>query len=86
MKRRERFASAERGDLTHLLLWLMDYIRRTLTRQSGQACEETGADMFKRASSTCCHLGGVHVTARSFLAEPRAGENVGARESKVPRG
>ena len=49
MKRRERFASAERGDLILLLPWLMEYTRRTSTRQIGQAREETDADMFKRA-------------------------------------
>ena len=34
MKRRERFASAERGDLTFLLPWLMEYTRRTSTRKA----------------------------------------------------
>ena len=72
MKRRERFASAERGDLTLLLPWLMEYTRRTSMRQIGQAREETDADMFKRASSACRHRGGVTVAARSLLAEPRA--------------
>ena len=85
MKRRERFASAERGDLTLLLPWLMEYTRRTSTRQSGQAREETDAHMFNGASSACRHRGGVTVAARSLLAEPRApgneetGERVKAR-------
>ena len=35
MKRREKFASAERGDLTLLLPWLMEYTRRTSMRQIG---------------------------------------------------
>ena len=75
MKRRERFASAERGDLTLLLPWLMQCTRRTSTRQLGQAREETDADVFKRASSACRHRGGVTVAARSLLAEPRAPGN-----------
>ena len=75
MKRRERFVSAERGDLTRLLPWLMEYTRRTSTRQTGEAREETDADMFKRASSACRHRGGVTVAARSLLAEPRAPGN-----------
>ena len=75
MKRRERFASAERGDLTLLLPWLMECSHRTSTRQSDHAGEETDADMFKRASSACRHRGGVTVAARSLLAEPRAPGN-----------
>ena len=75
MKRRERFASAERGDLTLLLPWLMEYTRRTSTRRSAQARKETDADIFKKASSACRHRGhrgGVTVAARSLLAEPCA--------------
>ena len=78
MKRRERFASAERGDLTLLLPWLVEYTRRTSTRRSGQARKETDADIFKRASSACRHQdhrGGVTVAARSLLAEPCAPGN-----------
>ena len=75
MKRRERFASAERGDLTLLLPWLMEYTRRTSTRQIGQVREETDADMFKRTVSACRHRGGVTVAARRLLAEPRAPGN-----------
>ena len=74
-KRRESFASAERGDLTLSLPWLMEYTRRTSTRQIGQAREETDADMFKRASSACRYRGGVTVAARTILAKPRAPEN-----------
>ena len=72
VKRRERLVSVERGDLTILLPWLMEYTCRTSTRQSGQAREVTEADLFKRASSECRHPGGVTVAGRSFLAEPRA--------------
>ena len=76
MKRRERFASAECGsDLTLSLPWFMEYTRRTSTRQSGQAREETDADTFKTASSACRHRGGVTVAACSLLAEPRATGN-----------
>ena len=75
IKRREGVTSAEHGDLTVLLPWLMEYTRRTSTRQSGQAREETGPDMFKRVSSACHHPGGVTVAARSLLAEPRAPGN-----------
>ena len=75
MKRRERFASAERGDVTLFLPWLMEYTCRTSTRQSGQAREEMDADMFKRASSACRHREGVTAAARSLLAEPHAPGN-----------
>ena len=47
MKRRERFASAERGDLTLLLPWLVEYTGRTSTRQIGQASEETELICFR---------------------------------------
>ena len=75
MKRLERFASAERVDLTLLLLWLMKYTRRTSTRQMGEARKEKDADTFKRASSACRHRWGVTVAARSLLAKPRATGN-----------
>ena len=89
MKRCQRFVSAERGERTLLLPWLMEYARRTPTRQSGQSREETDADMFKKASSTCRHPGGVTVAARSLLVGPRAPGNrkrERANESKVPGG
>ena len=70
-KLRERFASVEHCTLTLLLPWLM-YSRRKSTRQSGLAPEATDADMFKRASSACRHLGGVTVTTSRLLAEQRA--------------
>ena len=47
---RERFASAKRGGVTLLLSRLTEYTRQASTRQSGQAREETDADMFKRTS------------------------------------
>ena len=75
MKRHERFAPTERDDLTLLLPWLMEYTRRTSTRQSGQARVETDAEMFKRASSARRHRGGVTVTVRSLLAELHAPGN-----------
>ena len=50
MKRRERFASAERGDLIFSLPCLMEYTRRTSMRQSGQAHGEMDAAMLKTAS------------------------------------
>ena len=45
MERRERFAPAARAVLTLLLPWLMEYSRRTSTRQGGQARKETDADI-----------------------------------------
>ena len=81
MKRRERFASAEHGDPTLLLPWLMKYIRRTSTRQSGEAREATDADMFKRASLVCRHPGGVTVQhAASSRNRARRGARKGGSE------
>ena len=88
MKRRESFASAERGDLTLSVLWLMEYTRRTSTMQIGQAHEETDADMLKRALSACRHREGDCGSTQPPRGTARAGErgNVGARKSKVPGG
>ena len=36
VKRRERFASVERGDITLILSWLMEYTSRASTRAGGQ--------------------------------------------------
>ena len=75
VKRRERFASVERGDITLFLPWMMEYTRRASARRSDPAPELTVEAKFKRASSACRHPGGVTVAARSLLAEPRASSN-----------
>ena len=72
VKRRERFASVERGDITLILSWLMEYTSRASTRLKGPTYEATDAVKYERASSACRHSGGVSAAARSFLAEPRA--------------
>ena len=72
VKRRERFAYIERGDITLILPWLMEYTSRASTRLKGPTYEATDAVKYERASSACRHSGGVSAAARSFLAEPRA--------------
>ena len=75
MSRTERFKSAERGDLTTILPWLMEYTEGTATRLRGAAHEATDAAKFERAASAWRHQGGITVVARWFLAEPRAPGN-----------
>lgn len=75
MKRTMRFQAAERGDLTTLIPWLMEYTGRAATRLRGPAHEATEEAKFERASSACRHQGGVTVAARGLLAEPRAPGN-----------
>ena len=47
VKRRARFASAERGDITLLFPWLMAYTRRASARGSNPAHETTDEAKFK---------------------------------------
>ena len=75
MSRTERFKSAERGGLTTILPWLMQYTEGTATRFRGPAREATDAAKFERAVSACRHQGGMTVAARILLAEPRAPGN-----------
>ena len=72
VKRRERFASVARGDITLLLPWLMGYTHRASARRSNPAHETTDEAKFKRATPACRHPGGVTVATRSVLAERRA--------------
>ena len=72
VKRRERFAKVERGDITLILPCLMDFTSPASTRHRGPTYEATDAAKYERASSACRHSGGASVAARSLLAEPRA--------------
>ena len=71
VKRRERLASVERGDVTTLLPCLMGYTYRASARRSNPAHEATDETKFKRAPSACHHPWRVTVSARNLLAEPR---------------
>ena len=75
MSRTARFKSAERGDLTTILPWLVEYTEGTATCLRGPACEATEAAKFERDSSAGRHQGGITVAARGLLAEPRAPGN-----------
>ena len=75
MIRTERFKSAERGDLTTILPWVVEYTEGTVTRFRGPAHEATGAAKVERASSSCRHQGAITVAACSLLVEPRAPGN-----------
>ena len=48
VKRRERFASVERGDITLFLPWMMEYTRRASARRSDLAREATDEAKLKR--------------------------------------
>ena len=71
MKQLERFASVEPDDLILLLSWLVEYTRRTSTKQCCRVLQTTDADVIE------CHQhaaiqGGVIVAASSLLAGPRS--------------
>ena len=72
VKRRERFAYVERGDITLLPPWLMECASRASTRHRGPTYEATDAAKCERASSACRHSGWVSVAAPGLLTEPRA--------------
>ena len=74
MKRRKRFAS-KRGDLIILLPWLMEYTRRTSTRQSGQPAKRRTLICSRGHHQHDAIEGGVTVAACSFLAELRTPGN-----------
>ena len=75
MSRTASFKSAERGDLTTILPWLMEYAEGTATRLRGPAREATDSAKFERATSACRDQGGKTVAARGLLAETRAPGN-----------
>ena len=68
IKRRQRFALVESGDIVLLLLWLMAFIRGGDSRQRDAAQEASDEEKLKRASSACSRAGGVKVAARNLLA------------------
>ena len=72
VKRRERFAYIESGDITFILPWLMEYTSQASTRRREPTYKTTDAAKHERASSACRQSGGMSVAAGSFLAEPRA--------------
>lgn len=72
VKRRERFVSVDRGDITLSISWLMGYTRRASGRRSIPAHETTVEAKFKRASSAGRHPGCVTMAARSLLVDPRS--------------
>ena len=67
IKRRQRFALVESGDIVLLFPWLMAYVRRRDLRQRDAAHEDSEEAKFERASSACCRAGGVKVPARTLL-------------------
>ncbi len=72
VSRKERFKSMERGDISQLLPWLIDYTKATATRHREGDVEESKDQRFKRASAACRHSGGIKDAARALLAEPRS--------------
>ena len=71
IKKRQRFALVESGDIVLLLPWLLAFTRG---RDSGRdaALEASEEGKLQRASSVCRHAGGLKVAARNLLAEPRS--------------
>ena len=85
MSRTERFKSAERGDLTTILPYLIGYTEGTATRLQGPAREATDTAKFERAASACRRQGGIAAAACGLLAEPRSeGEIPGRRQKPRP--
>ena len=89
VKRRERFASVERGEKYHSYSPVVDGVHKSVIGTAqGPTYEAIHAAKYKRASPTCCHSGGVPVAGRGFLAAPRAPErrdDMGAGESQTSR-
>ena len=67
-----RYKSLERGDISQVLPWLIEYTRAAATRHRGTPDEQSEDQRFKRASAACRHAGGIKDTARVLLAEPRS--------------
>ena len=74
IKKRQRFALVESGDIVLLLPWLMAFTRGRDSRPRDAALEASEEAKLERASSACRHAGGVKVAARNLLAEPRSEE------------
>ena len=72
MSRTARFKSAERGDPTTMLPWLMEHTKGTAIRFRRPTPEATDAAKFKRAALACRHQWEITVAADGLLAEPRA--------------
>ena len=72
IKKRQRFALVESGDIVLLLPWLMAFTRGRDSRPRDAALEASEEAKLERASSACRHAGGVKVAACNRLAEPRS--------------
>ena len=71
IKKRQRFALVESGDIVLLRPWLMAFTRGRDSRPRDDALEASEEAKLERASSACHNAGGVKVAARNLLAEPR---------------
>ena len=72
IKKRQRFALVESGDVLFLLLWLVAFTRGRNSWPRDAALEASDEAKLERASSACRYAGGVKVAARNLLAEPRS--------------
>ena len=68
IKRRQRFALVESGDIVLLLPWVMAFTRGGDSRPRDAAHEASEEAKLERASSACRDAGGVKVVARNLLA------------------
>ena len=75
IKKPERFALVESGDIVLLIPWQMAFTRGRDSRPRDAALEASEEAELERASSACRHAGGVKVAARNLLAEPRSAGN-----------
>ena len=66
IKRRQRFALVESGDIMLLLPWLMAFTRGGDSRQRDAAQEAWEEEKLERASSACNHAGEVKVAIRNL--------------------
>ena len=69
IKKPERFALVESGDIVLLLPWLMAFTRGRKSRPSDAALEASEEAKLDRASSACHHAAGVKLAARNLMAE-----------------
>ena len=69
IKKRQRFALVESGDIVFLLLWLTTFSRGRDSRPRDAALEDSEEAKLERTSSACRHAGGIKVAARNLLAE-----------------
>ena len=86
VKRRERFACVERGDITLTLTWLMEYTSRAATRGRGPTYEATDAAKYESIVSKSPLWRGVSGSTRSSRGTARARRrgDMGAGESQIP--